>query len=223
MVDDGGSSPEPVLARFRHALGGGGRLTLVSHDRNRGLAAARNTGMRLARGRFVGFLDDDDRLLPNHLAALLPTLRRGARVVYGDVRSVIETPSSPLPTTESMVLHYQFEYEAASYAVENYFPVHALLCERSLLLEAGPFDESLPVLEDWELWLRVFRISLPRHVRRVTAEVRQRSDGSNMTMERRCHWAEVSAQVYARTLDLEERDPQLRKRRVLAYSVSVSP
>jgi hypothetical protein len=84
VVNDGGRDPARVVEPFRSLLGGGGRLTLVSHDRNRGLAETRNTGLRLARGRWVGFLDDDDRLLPNHLAALVPRLELGARMVYAD-------------------------------------------------------------------------------------------------------------------------------------------
>jgi hypothetical protein len=72
VVNDGGSDPGATLEPFRDTVGGGERLTVVHHDRNRGLAAARNTGLRLARGRYVGFLDDDDCLLPHHLAALVP-------------------------------------------------------------------------------------------------------------------------------------------------------
>ncbi len=214
VVNDAGEDPSPALAPFRERIGGGGRLTVVHHDRNRGLPAARNTGLRLARGRYVCFLDDDDRLLPHHLEALVPTLRLGARVVHGDVRSVVETPATPLPVASSALVRYQVDYEWEHYGVDNCFPVQSVVCERELLLEAGGFDESLPVLEDWDLWLRVFEIVRPLHVRRVTSEVRQRDDESNMTWSSNDVWLHLFAHIYEKTLRFEQLEPQLRRDRV---------
>ena len=82
---------------------------------------------------------------------MLPPLQLGARVVHGDVRNVLEAPAYPLPYTPDLVIHYQFDYDPATFPIENCFPVHSLLCERELLCEAGGFDETLSVLEDWDL------------------------------------------------------------------------
>lgn len=55
-------------------------------QKNRGAAAARNTGIDHARGRYIAFLDCDDRFLPHHLADLLPLLEQSEDVVaYGQV------------------------------------------------------------------------------------------------------------------------------------------
>lgn len=43
------------------------RIMTITHDRNRGLAAARNSGLRAAKGTYIAYLDDDDRYLPHHL------------------------------------------------------------------------------------------------------------------------------------------------------------
>ncbi len=71
VVDD--HSPEPVEIDV-----GDGRLTLIRHHRNMGPGAARNTGLALARGRFVVFLDDDDLLSEDRI-------ERGIREI-GDAR-----------------------------------------------------------------------------------------------------------------------------------------
>lgn len=68
VVDDG--SPEPV------DLPDDPRVRLVRRDRRGGAAAARNTGLEHARGRYVTFLDDDDFYTPDRLAIALEGLSR---------------------------------------------------------------------------------------------------------------------------------------------------
>ncbi|HEX7741277.1 MAG TPA: glycosyltransferase family 2 protein, partial [Sphingobium sp.] len=61
------------------------RLTIVVQE-NRGASAARNAGIDHARGRYIAFLDCDDRFLPHHLADLLPLLEESEEIVaYGQV------------------------------------------------------------------------------------------------------------------------------------------
>ncbi len=215
VVDDAGSDPSGVIEPWRGAIGGGGRTSLVRHDRNRGLAAARNTGLRLARGRYVCFLDDDDCLLPHHFAALLPALRLGARVVHADACVLDEEAAEPLPLTRPARQYYQQGYDPRLFLIENSIPVQAVLAERDLLREVGEFDEELPVMEDWDFWIRVFERSQPRHVPRVTSEVRSRVDGSNMSCRARGRWVEVQAAIYGKTLEHEARDPSLRLARLV--------
>lgn len=56
-------------------------------QQNGGLPAARNVGVREARGRYLAYLDDDDLYLPDHLARLAERLERrpGVGLVYADV------------------------------------------------------------------------------------------------------------------------------------------
>ena len=75
VVDDG--STDDSLARARAAVAGDARFAFLEQP-NRGLSAARNAGLAAARGAFIAFLDSDDRLAPDYLAAL-----HGALTAHG--------------------------------------------------------------------------------------------------------------------------------------------
>jgi glycosyltransferase involved in cell wall biosynthesis len=69
IVNDGSTddTSEIVKACMRQDS----RLNLIEHDRQRGAQAARNTALRIARGKWIAFLDSDDRWLPHSLEARL--------------------------------------------------------------------------------------------------------------------------------------------------------
>src|SRR5437867_1708261 len=80
VVDDGSTDDtRERLERFR------GRIRYI-YQRNKGLPAARNTGIRAARGAYVAFLDSDDLWLPEKLALQVPILdtRQQVGMVYTD-------------------------------------------------------------------------------------------------------------------------------------------
>jgi glycosyltransferase involved in cell wall biosynthesis len=70
VVDDGSALPvEASLSEVRDS-----RLRVISHDRNRGTAAARQTALRVARAPLVSHLDADDTWHPKYLEAVLPRM-----------------------------------------------------------------------------------------------------------------------------------------------------
>ena len=69
VVDDGSvDETRALVARY------GDRVRYL-HQENRGLAAARNTGIRAARGTYLAFLDHDDRYLPEKIARQVAVFR----------------------------------------------------------------------------------------------------------------------------------------------------
>jgi glycosyltransferase involved in cell wall biosynthesis len=112
-------------------------------------AQAANAGLDAARGDLVAFLDEDDEIDPGHLGDLVAALQaeRGTRAAYSQTRLV-----SAGGETERLL---GGPFNRMRLFMSNYLGIHAVLFERSLVVEGCRFDESLPIFEDWDFWLQL--------------------------------------------------------------------
>ncbi len=87
VVDDAGPAQGKAWVDERYA--GEGRVSAVRHERNKMLGGARNTGISLAQGDHIFFLDADDELLPDAIAKLVAIAHHGeADIVQGGTLKV---------------------------------------------------------------------------------------------------------------------------------------
>lgn len=150
VIDDGSTDDSrDVIARF------GSRLRYVRQE-NRGLAAARNTGLAIAGGELVALLDADDLYEPEFLLTLVELLRAQphAGAAYCGYRFVDES-NRPLPQIESRVTAPDAFHQALLQG--NFLVPEAVLVRRRSYESVGSFDESLSACEDWDMWLRLSR------------------------------------------------------------------
>ena len=155
VVDDGSTDGTPEIVAAT------GLPCLYIYQENRGAAAARNTGLRVATGEYVNFLDADDLLLPGHLALLVDYLDQhpAIAVVYADCFYTYEDGSGHPPRRFSHGLRTP-PYPSSgnvfeALVINSVFAVHTALARRSCLLEIGGFNEALRSAEDYDLWLRM--------------------------------------------------------------------
>ena len=148
VVDDASPDDTPAVAAAF-----GDRIRYVRQP-NAGVAAARNTGLALARGAFVAFLDADDLLLPDMVQRHVAALREaGADVTCGGWRTIDRdgrvTAEEPPPAFGPDPFH-------ALLAV-NLAPPVCYLFRRSAVQGVGGFDPDrrLNGHEDWDLLLRL--------------------------------------------------------------------
>ena len=129
VVNDGETDISAVLAEFADRL----NLVAVEHSvRRMGISAARNTGIRLSRGEYLVYLDDDDFFYKEHLECLHKAVKSSQyKVVYTDgilaeqelLGGVYDTVARHIPTSE--------DFDPAVLAQKNITPVLTLIHEKS--------------------------------------------------------------------------------------------
>ena len=165
LVNDGGQRPE-VAEDFPF------EVRRVDLERNRGRAAAAQAGVDAASGDCIGFLDDDDLLAPEHLETLTPLLSGDVDVAYSDAAVVSYEPGKGGWVECGRRLPYSRDFDRGILLLDNYIPFHTVLATREAAERAGPFDESLPVFEDWDFLIRLSETSDFVHLARTTCEYR---------------------------------------------------
>ena len=138
------------------------RLIPAEQPLARGVAA--NHGLQQARGDYILLFDDDDLLLPGHIAGLVQVLRRQPHCLaaYSGV-ALVGPQGEPL----GHVLDLPFD--GIRQLSGNLTPIHAVLFDRKVLDLGCRFDESLDLLEDWDFWLQLATRTVFAHVPGISA------------------------------------------------------
>lgn len=182
VVNDGG---EDVLTTVQEARKAGLDLRYFNQALQLGQSAARNVAIRAARGTWIAYLDDDDLYYPDHLETLVATLKTtGAKVAYTDSMRVVEEERGGQWAEVSRELAMSNGFSRELFLQTNLTPINNVMHERVCWDILGPHDETLPVLEDWDYWIRMSRKWDFVHVPKATAEVRWRANGANITFQK---------------------------------------
>jgi glycosyltransferase involved in cell wall biosynthesis len=129
------------------------RLQIIEQG-NGGSSAARNSGIKVAAGEYVGFLDADDLWLPNKLETQISFLEQHPGVDLTFSRSeLIDEGGKPTGRTSAAISgEVSFRDLLTENVVNN---GSAVVMRRKALDLAGHFDTELKACVDWDLWLRV--------------------------------------------------------------------
>jgi glycosyltransferase involved in cell wall biosynthesis len=130
------------------------RVNYVRVERNQGVAGARNVGLLASRGEYVTFLDDDDLRLPDSLdeqVKLLETDEQAGLIygqaIWGDQRGEPTSQIYPRACPQGDVFW--------TLLCQNFIPCGSAVFRRSCLNRVGLLDQSLPGLDDWDIWIRI--------------------------------------------------------------------
>jgi glycosyltransferase involved in cell wall biosynthesis len=108
---------------------------------------AANAGLANARGDWIGFLDEDDTIEPDHVALLMATAAiAGLPVAYSQTRML---------GADGRERVFGGPFDRAALIRSNYLAIHAVLFSRAFVDQGVRFDENLPLFEDWDFWLQL--------------------------------------------------------------------
>ena len=148
VVDDGSlDGTKRALDQFR------GRITYIAHSTNRGVSAARNTGIQQSRAPFIAFLDSDDYWLAEKLAVQMDFFNHNPQALICQTDEIwIRNGRRVNPKKRHLKPTGDIFNPCLKLCLVS---PSAVMLKRSLLDEAGLFDEDLPACEDYDLWLRI--------------------------------------------------------------------
>jgi len=167
VVDDGSKDDtRAVVETF-------GPAVRYVYQQNAGPSAARNTGARTARGRYIAFFDSDDRLLPVPRQRVVDFLDRHPEVGVAFTDAMVEEASGrssrafrrdgletfwalPHAMTPDGVRVFEREPFMRAMILDRCYLVPSItVIRRSALERSGPFDETLIGYEEWDLFVRL--------------------------------------------------------------------
>jgi glycosyltransferase involved in cell wall biosynthesis len=150
IVDDG--STDNTREIVRDYARSDSRMRLIEHQHQKGAQAARNTGIRNARGAWIAFLDSDDRWLPHSLEARLRLLQKGLHHVVHSDCYMLSSGSNNLERFGVPPMQGQVYTELLRRSGPM-FP--ALLVLKRALTAINYLDENIGAYQEWDTAIRL--------------------------------------------------------------------
>jgi len=159
IVDDGSTdATRDVVSSF-----GDERVRLISHDVNRGVGAARNTGIEAARGDLVAFQDSDDEWLQGKLSAQVRALEAAGeacllvyctKIVYGRDADHVRGPRRAVCVPGPEVSELSGDLREFLWR-QHVISTQTMLVRTDALRRIGGFDTRLYNSEEWDIAIRL--------------------------------------------------------------------
>lgn len=166
------------------------------YQKNKGLAGARNTGIKDSSGEYIAFLDADDVFLPEKIEEQVKTLEanRSYDVCYCDISHFDDS---------GRFYHHRYKYPSGEILEpllrKQFINPLTVAARRELFDKYGYFDEGLRRSEDWDLWLRWAHAGVKfYYLDKILAKYRIRSVGNLSSIESEPEMKEKNLLIFER-------------------------
>ncbi len=127
----------------------------VAHEKCQGACAARNTGLYMAKGDYIGFLDDDDEWMPEKIEKQLEGFdKEEVALVYCGAINYREKEGKKIPWETKFIKGWVYD----RLILQNFIGSTSYpLLKRKCLIDVGGFDPLMQSAQDYDAWLRIAR------------------------------------------------------------------
>jgi len=185
LIDDGSSAPD-LLEVLPGLAARDRRITLARAGQHKGISAASNQGLGLARGEWLVFLDHDDVLEPDSLFQIAKLLQThpDADLIYSDEDKLAEGAfEAPL---------FKPDWSPDFFFCHNYMG-HVTAVRRKIVEKAGGFRSEFDSAQDYDLFFRVIeQTDRIHHIPRVLYHWRRSEDSSAISVRQKPGQLEAS-------------------------------
>jgi len=213
IVDDGSKdNTEELVALWQKQ---DPRIRYVRHERNKGLAAGRNTGARAARFELIANQDSDDIWEPGKLEREVTALQNSnprTGVAYSRTEKIMR--SGKRVYIPSMDFHPTSGDLHLKLLEANFITMQTSLMKKECFEKVGGFDESLRDIEDWDFWLRVSKYYEFVFVPDIGVKIKIYSDSLTSNQKKRLGGRE---DIFVKHIDEFKKYPKIFARH--AYSI----
>lgn len=167
IVNDGGIDFSQQLESFHDD-----RIIYILHQNRLGVSAARNSGIRAAKGDYIAYLNEGDIFYQQHIQTLLSKLETSwFKVAYTDREYAFKALENDQLITYALKPSESLPADHDKLIVTNRIPIICLMHKKSCLDEVGFFDEKLSSFAaEWDLWIRLSKLMPFCYLAKVTAQ-----------------------------------------------------
>lgn len=199
VVNDGGIDVSYIINHFKDLTNTSGLVRKIEYIVNKSRvfrASSANIGIEASNGEYIGFLDDDDYFLNDHISQhITAQTKNGNLLSISKAIESIEIKSDKDSFKEQEKRYYFPEKinKLYFYFFDNYFPFNSIIFNRKVINVIGNFDPKLYVLEDWDFFIRLVLNFDPKFINKTTCIYSTRNDKSNVRLSEKYkeNWKEA--------------------------------
>lgn len=167
-VDDCGpkDGTEEILLEFAKTRTAN-QIRFIKHENNKGVSAARNTGIKNAKGTFIALLDPDDFWTPKHLEKAISTFNTNKELYFYSSFAYLFTGDNPSNITGIEAFSdWELRIFPNMFCIRNAVPTSSSVLRSKVFQYVDLFDESIRFGEDYDLWVRILKEKLKIFINR---------------------------------------------------------
>ena len=193
-----------------------GNIKYFKHNKNMGACIARNTGINVARGDFIAFLDDDDEWLPSKLQKQMDLMNNtNCGLIYCRQNIVNNNTFEVKIDKRKCYKGYVFDKLIKKNFIGS---TSFVLAKKECFYKVGLFNTELESAQDYEMWLRIAKKYKVDYVNEPLVNYYVHNDGrisDNAT--KKIQGLEKLIQLYSGYLNKHKRVKGLRLIKIVPY------